>query len=120
MTQNVKDFTIQKVKELMSVSSCCAEAKQAAQSWLDALGTDQEAAQTKALIAELEEDITTVDGLIAFAESEAGAKVFGAEMAKGLAAHGREIKAAGAKYCDCPACAASAAILEKKAELLGE
>lgn len=120
MTQNVKEFTIEKVKELMSVSSCCAEAKQAAQSWLDALGTDQEAAQTKALIAELEEDITTVDGLIAFAESEAGAKVFGAEMAKGLAAHGREIKAAGAKYCDCPACAASAAILEKKAELLGE
>ncbi len=120
MTQNVKDFTMEKVKELMSVSSCCAEAKQAAQNWLDALGTDQEAAQTKALIAELEEDITTVDGLIAFAESEAGAKVFGAEMAKGLAAHGREIKAAGAKYCDCPACAASAAILEKKAELLGE
>lgn len=120
MTQNVKDFTIEKVKELMSVSSCCAEAKQAAQNWLDALGTDQEAAQTKALIAELEEDITTVDGLIAFAESEAGAKVFGAEMAKGLAAHGREIKAAGAKYCDCPACAASAAILQKKAELLGE
>ena len=41
MTQNVKDFTIQKVKELMSASSCCAEAKQAAQNWLDALGTDQ-------------------------------------------------------------------------------
>lgn len=121
MTQNVKDFTIQKLKELMSASSCCAEAKQAAQNWLDALGTDQEAAQTKALIAELEEDITSIDGLISFAESEAGAKVFGgAEAAKGVAAHGREIKAAGAKYCDCPACAASAAILEKKAELLGE
>lgn len=120
MTQNVKDFTVEKVKELMAVSSCCAEAKQAAQNWLDALGTDQEAAQTKALIAELEEDVTSVDGLIAFAESEAGAKVFGAEGAKGLAAHGREIKAAGAKYCDCPACAASAAILARKAELLGE
>ena len=30
------------------------------------------------------------------------------------AAHAREIKAAGAKYCDCPACAAVEAILEKK------
>ena len=30
------------------------------------------------------------------------------------AAHAREIKAAGAKYCDCPACEAVEAILEKK------
>lgn len=59
-----------------------------------------------------------VDGLIAFADSEAGARVFGAEMAKNVAVHGREIKAAGAKYCDCPACNAVAAILEKKDELL--
>ena len=33
--------------------------------------------------------------------------------------NGREIKAAGAKYCDCPACAAVEAILSKKEELLG-
>ena len=45
-------------------------------------------------------------------------QVFGAEAAPGVAAHGREIKAAGAKYCDCPACAAAAAILEKKDLLL--
>ena len=56
----------------------------------------------------------TVDGLIAFAESEAGAGVFGADHAKEVAAHAREIKAAGAKYCDCPACAAVEAILERK------
>ena len=30
----------------------------------------------------------------------------------------KEIKAAGAKYCDCPACAAVEAILAKKAEML--
>ena len=35
-----------------------------------------------------------------------------------LAEHGKEIKAAGAKYCDCPACAAVEAILSKKDELL--
>ena len=29
-----------------------------------------------------------------------------------------ELKAAGAKYCDCPACQAVEAILEKKKEML--
>lgn len=33
-------------------------------------------------------------------------------------AEAREIKAAGAKYCDCPACAAVEAILQRKVELL--
>ena len=69
---------------------------------------------TAKYIAELEANIVTVDGLISFAQSEAGASVFGADNAKNIAAHAREIKAAGAKYCDCPACAAVEAILEKK------
>lgn len=117
MDQNVKDFVTEKVKELMNAFSCCPEAKAAAESWLNALGTEQEAKQTKALIAELEQDIVTVDGLIAFAGSEAGAQVFGAETAKKVEAHAKELKAAGVKYCDCPACAAAEAILGKKDEL---
>ena len=41
----------------------------------------------------MEEDIIPIDGLIASAESDAGAKVFGGpEKAKGAAEHGREIK----------------------------
>lgn len=68
---------------------------------------------------ELEADIMPIDGLIGFAESEHGAQVFGADKAKAVAAHAREIKAAGAKYCDCPACAAAEAILDKKDTLLG-
>ena len=56
--------------------------------------------------------------MIAFAESDAGAQVFGADAAKNVAAHAKEIKAAGAKYCDCPACAAAEAILEKKDMML--
>ncbi len=118
MDQAVKNGIVEKVKELILAHSCCKEAKAAAESWLGALGTDREAEQAKNLVAELEMDIMPVDGLIAFADSEAGAQVFGQEMAKNVAAHGREIKAAGAKYCDCPACAAVAAILEKKEELL--
>ena len=38
--------------------------------------------------------------------------------AKEVAAHGKEIKAAGAVYCDCPACAAVEKILAKKDEML--
>lgn len=118
MNQNVKEYVTEKVKELLNAPSCCAEAKEAAQNWLNALGTDQEADASRRLIAELQMDIMPVDGLIAFADSEAGVQVFGAETAKKVAAHGRELKAAGAKYCDCPACAASEAILAKKDELV--
>ena len=117
MDQNVKDYVAGKVREMISASSCCKEAKAVGQAWLDAIGTEKEAEQTKKLIAELEMDIMPVEGLIAFADSEAGAQVFGEEMAKNVAAHGREIQAAGGKYCDCPACSAVAAILEKKGEL---
>ena len=35
-----------------------------------------------------------------------GTKIFGAEKAKALAAHARDRMAKGAKWCDCPACAA--------------
>ncbi|MEY8326284.1 molecular chaperone Hsp90 [Lachnospiraceae bacterium 54-11] len=119
MNQAVKDFTVQKVKEFMNVPYCCQEAKEAGAAFLDAIGTEKEAEKAKALIDELELDIMPVDELIGFADSEAGVKVFGEETAKNVAAHGREIKAAGAKYCDCEACVPVAAILEKKVEILG-
>ena len=114
MSKETLEYVVAKAKELIVAPSCSAEAKEAAQAWIAAVGTDKQAE------AEMEEDIIPIDGLIAFAESDAGAKVFGgAEKAKGVAEHGREIKAAGAKYCDCPACAAVEAILSKKEELLG-
>lgn len=118
MNKEVRDFVAEKSKELMEAFSCSAEAKKAAQDWLASLDTDHEAEETKNYIAELEADIVTVDALIGLAESETGAKIFGAEKAKEVAAHGRELKKAGAKYCDCPACAAVEAILEKKDQML--
>lgn len=117
MDKSVKDYVVQKVNDLMSAPTCCAEAKTAAKNWLDAVGTDKEAEQTKKLIEELEMDIMPIESLLAFAESEAGAKVFGEDKTKQVAAHARALQEAGEKYCDCPACAACAAILEKKAEL---
>ena len=35
-----------------------------------------------------------------------------------MATHAKEIKAAGEKYCNCPACVAAVAILENKDALL--
>lgn len=118
MKQDVREYVAGQVRALMEAPSCCAEAKAAARDWLDALGTDGEAEQTKRLIAEVEQDIMPIDGLLAFAGSEAGVQVFGEEMAKNVAAHAQELKDAGAKYCDCAACAACEAILEKKDELV--
>ncbi len=118
MDQSVKDYVIQKVKEMTESPTCCAEAKAAGQRWLEAVGTEKEAEETRNLIAELEMDIMSAEGLLAFARSDAGAQVFGAEKAKEVAAHAEEIIAAGGKYCDCPACNAVAAILEKKDEMV--
>mgnify|MGYP006878519039 CR=1 FL=1 len=114
MDKEVLSFVMEQTHALIDAASCSAEAREAANAWLAAVGTENEAAETQKYIAELEADIMPIDGLIGFAESEAGAQVFGADVAKNVAAHAREIKAAGAKYCDCPACAACEAILAKK------
>ena len=87
MDKEVLSFVVEKTHELMNAASCSKEAKASAQTWLDAVGTENEAAATKTYIAELEADIMPVDGLIGFAESEMGAQVFGADKAKEVAAH---------------------------------
>lgn len=118
MKKDVLDFVVAQTKALIAAPSCSAEAKAAANKWLAAIGTAEEVNETTKYIAELEADIMPIDGLIGFAGSEMGAKVFGPEMAKNVLAHAQEIKAKGAKFCDCPACAACAAILAKKSEML--
>lgn len=109
---------VKKSRELISADSCCPEARTAGREWLKSAGTEREAAETAKYIRELEEDILPIDALIAFMESPAGTACCGAETAGKYAAHGRAIKAAGAKYCDCPACAAAAAILAEKERML--
>ena len=47
-------------------------------------------------------------------------RVFGADGVKNVLLHAKERKAAGEKYCDCPACAACEALLAKKDEILTE
>ena len=76
MSKETLEYVVAKAKELIAAPSCSAEAKEAAQAWIAAVGTDKQAEETKKFIAEMEEDIIPIDGLIAFAESDAGANVF--------------------------------------------
>lgn len=104
MNKEVLNYIAEKTRELIVAPTCSNETKEAAQAWLNAIGTESEMAETKKYIAELEEDIMPIDNLIRFAGSD----------------NGKEIKANGAKYCDCPACLVVAQILEKKSELFNE
>lgn len=116
MEQSVRDFVEKQTEALIGAHSVSPECKAAAEAWL---ASDKDAAANKAYIAELEADIMPIDGLISFAESDMGAKVFGsAEAAQGVVQHAHDLKAAGKPYCDCPACAACEAILEKKNDMI--
>ena len=118
MEKALLDFVTAKTNDLLAAPSACQEVKAAATAWLAAIGTEKEAEETAKYIAELETDIMPIDGLIAFGQTELALSIFGAEGVKALQAHAQELKASGAKYCDCPACAACKAILDKKAEML--
>ena len=61
------DQIVAKTRELMDAPTCSGETKEAAQKWLDAVGTGAQKAQTKAYIEELEADIMPIDNLIGFA-----------------------------------------------------
>lgn len=71
------------------------------------------------LIAELEEDVTSVDDLIELTESAEGVKIFGENQAHSLNQAAREAKANGGVYCICPACQAGGALLDHRDALLG-
>ena len=110
MNKEVREFVVEQTKALITAPTCCKELKETAQKWLTALDQPNEAEMTKRYEEELEADLVTVDDLIALANSDLGKQIFG-EKAAQVAAHGEKIKAAGARYCDCPACKAVEAIL---------
>ena len=118
MEKALLDFVTAKTQDLLAAPSACQEVKAAATAWLAAVGTEKEAEETAKYIAELEADFMPIDGLIAFGQTELALSIFGAEGVKALQAHAQELKDSGAKYCDCPACAACKAILDRKAEML--
>ena len=92
-----KNELIQTIEAMIATPSCCQELKVAGRKWLAAVGTAEEKSAGAMLLAEIKEDICTLDQTIPFFESDAAAKIFGAEQAKTMAAHARELKNSGAK-----------------------
>ena len=110
MDKKLIDFMVTKTQELVAAPSCSPALKKAAQEWLDA--ADKEAA-TPAYVEALKQGVSTIDELLGFAGSDTAAKVLGTDAAAQLLDHAKDLKASGAKFCDCPACTPSLAILRE-------
>ena len=114
-----KNDLVEKAKAMIAAPSCCPELHAVAQAWIDSVGKADEKKRAESLIAEIKEDVTDIDHLVSFTHSETAAKIFGEGAAKAFAAHADELKASGAKYCDCGACAPALEILANEKILLG-
>lgn len=100
----MKQEAVKATDELLQ-NYCYAGLKETAEKWLKEEATDDE------YIAVLKDSIVPVDGAIAFFKTDDALAKFGAETVKKFGAHMQEIKEAGAKYCDCPACTKALEIL---------
>ncbi len=118
MTNEERAFIVKEVKEIIAAPSCCPELKEIAQKYLDALDTEEEKAAGKLLIAELEEDVQSIDDTLEFFSSEAGKTLIGEDAAESMVEIAKKVKSTGGKICFCPACTAGQAILDKKDVLL--
>lgn len=99
------------VKKTMEAPTCSQEAKDACADYLAAVGTKEEKVKAEALVAELKEDVGDIDGCIAFYESDMAKQFLGDKLPEALAG-AKAAKAAGEKYCVCPACQAGSRVLE--------
>ena len=113
-----KENLITKAKEMIKAPSCHPDLKAAGQAWLYEIGKDGESQAAQNLIAEIKDCITTIDGLVTFAHSPHAKELFGEDGAKKFAEHADELKASGAKYCDCGACKPALEILQNKEVIL--
>ena len=107
----------QLVKALLDAPQSNPTVKEFAQSWLDAEGTEKQAELTKQLVSVAEQNIALIDETIGFAGSELAVQILGEEGAANLLQHAKDIKAEGAKFCDCPSCTAAKNIIDLKAEI---
>ncbi len=110
----IRDRLADRTRALIAVPHTYEPLKAAAQKWLDTMedsAANGEAA--KEYIKLLEESLMSVDGIVAFTASPDAAKVFGDQLPQ-FQAHAQELKASGAKFCDCDACKLVAEILKDK------
>ena len=102
--------TIDKVNKLLS-GHCYAPLREAAEAWLNQVGTDAEGEATTKMIPLLKDGIATVDEMLVLFGSEEGKAKFGEELAEQIYTHAKDLQAKGEKYCDCDACKIAQSIL---------
>ncbi|MDY4109749.1 MAG: molecular chaperone Hsp90 [Eubacterium sp.] len=100
--------------EILNAESACKELKEAAQKFIDSIGTADEAARAEELVKECEEDVSRCEDVCAFMKTEDAKKVFGAEVAANIYAHEHELLEKGVEFCDCSGCTAGKRVLENK------
>ena len=107
----------QLVQALLDAPKSTPTVKEFAQSWFDAEDTPKQEELTKQLVSVAEQNIALIDETIGFAGSELATQILGTESAANLLQHAKDIKAEGAKFCDCDACVAAKNIIDLKAEI---
>ena len=107
----------QLVQALLDAPTSNPTLKEFAQSWINAEGKPEQEALTKQLVSVAEQNIALIDETIGFAGSDLAKQMLGAESAANLLQHAKDIKAEGAKFCDCDACVAAKNIIDLKAEI---
>lgn len=114
MDKELIDFVNGKTTEMLAAPMASQTTKDAAQAWKDSIaaGADAEAA-TNTLMDAISAHQTTIDNVIAFAQSDRAKQIYGKEKAAGMLAHEQERKKAGAKFCDCLACKPCHEVLTK-------
>jgi hypothetical protein len=114
-------MTVNEKKELVnaviSSHTACSELKQASRDYLDAVGTENEKEAANLLIAELEEDVNSIDDTIAFFSSDFAKSIFGDATGEKLAL-AKQAKANGDTVCICDGCRTGYEILKNKDEFL--
>lgn len=100
--------------EILKAESACKELKEAAQSYIDAVGTPQELAKAEQLVKECEEDVLRCEDVCAFMKTDDAKKVLGAEVAANILVHEEELLEKGIEYCDCPGCVAGKRVIDNK------
>jgi hypothetical protein len=116
MEKELLDFVSERVDILVASQSSTQVTKDAAQAWKDALVADasDEAVETATnkLLDVLEGRPTTIDGVIAFASGPAK-ELMGKEAAAQMLETQLKRKEQGAKWCNCPSCAAASELLAR-------
>ncbi len=108
-----KTELLAKIDELIAAPMCQPELRTAAENYK----SDPSKANADVLIKSLEENVNSIDDTIAFAGSDTGKKIFGADAAAELEKKGKALKSQGAKYCFCAACTAGGAIYDNREAL---